>query len=179
MSSTWNSLPYSKATHLQCTTIGPGPVGVASSFLRYDATDWGYSGTPWSGHEVKWRCWIYNMHSRTKTDGLFKIRSNGHTDTIPLLWYIRRCSYYKTPFPCQGWVEYLHHSLANGRRWWKRKSQIWDSKIWSQVPWDSDLRVTALARASSNCKWQTHPLDRESAPHQHTRNCLTAIKIWS
>jgi hypothetical protein len=28
-----------------------------------------------------------------------------------------------------------------------------------------------------NCKRQTGPLDRESAPHQQTRNCLTIIKI--
>jgi hypothetical protein len=39
--------------------------------------------------------------------------------------------------------------------------------------------MTALARASSNCKWQTHTLVRESAPYQQTRNCLRVIKIWS
>jgi hypothetical protein len=38
---------------------------------------------------------------------------------------------------------------------------------------------TALARISSNCKRQTRPLVRESAPHQQTSNCLTVIKIWS
>jgi hypothetical protein len=52
-----------------------------------------------------------------------------------------------------------------------------DSKIWSRVPWDSNPRITALARASSNSKQQTRPLVRESAPHQQTRNCLTVIKI--
>jgi hypothetical protein len=60
-----------------------------------------------------------------------------------------------------------------------RESQIWDSKIGSRVPRDSDPRMTALARISSNCKRQTRSLVRESAPHQQTRNCLTAIKIWS
>jgi hypothetical protein len=39
--------------------------------------------------------------------------------------------------------------------------RIWDSKIWSWVPRDSDLRITALARTSSNCKRQTHPLARK------------------
>jgi hypothetical protein len=39
--------------------------------------------------------------------------------------------------------------------------------------------MTALARTSSNCKRQTHPLVREGAPHQQTRNCLTVTKIWS
>jgi hypothetical protein len=47
------------------------------------------------------------------------------------------------------------------------------------LPRDSDPRMTALVRASSICKRQTHPLVRESAPHQQTRNCLTVIKIWS
>jgi hypothetical protein len=57
--------------------------------------------------------------------------------------------------------------------------QIWDIKIWSWVSEDSDQRMTALARTSSSCKWQTHPLVREEAPHQQTRNCLTVIKICS
>jgi hypothetical protein len=39
--------------------------------------------------------------------------------------------------------------------------------------------MTTLARARSNCKRQTRPLVRESAPHQQNRNCLTVIKIWS
>jgi hypothetical protein len=65
-------------------------------------------------------------------------------------------------------------------RWrrWKGKSRIWDSKIWSRVSGDSDLRMTALARTSSNCKRQTRPLVRESAPQQQTCNYLTVIKIW-
>jgi hypothetical protein len=58
------------------------------------------------------------------------------------------------------------------------KSEIWDSKIWSWIPRDWDLRMNALARARSNCKRQTHPLVRESAPHQQTRNCLIVIQIW-
>jgi hypothetical protein len=32
-------------------------------------------------------------------------------------------------------------------------------------------RKWPLARASSNCKWQTHPLVREGAPNQQIRNC--------
>jgi hypothetical protein len=57
-----------------------------------------------------------------------------------------------------------------------RESRIWDSKIWSQVLRDPDPRMTALAKTSSNYKWQTCSLVRESAPHQQTRNCLTDIK---
>jgi hypothetical protein len=59
------------------------------------------------------------------------------------------------------------------------ESRIWVSKICSRVPLDSDPRMTALARISSNCKRQTRSLVRESAPHQQLRNCLRVIKIWS
>jgi hypothetical protein len=38
------------------------------------------------------------------------------------------------------------------------ESRIWDSKILSWGPRDSDLRTTALARTSSNCKRQSQPL---------------------
>jgi hypothetical protein len=39
--------------------------------------------------------------------------------------------------------------------------------------------MTAVTRASSNCKRQNRPVVREGAPHPQTRNCLTVIKIWS
>jgi hypothetical protein len=59
------------------------------------------------------------------------------------------------------------------------KSRIWDSKMWSRIPRDLDPKMTALARSSSNCKRQTRPLVRGSAPHQGTRNSQTVINIWS
>jgi hypothetical protein len=40
--------------------------------------------------------------------------------------------------PCGGGVEYFHRDPVSRRRWRKVKSQIWDSKIWSRVPRDSD-----------------------------------------
>jgi hypothetical protein len=49
-------------------------------------------------------------------------------------------------------------------------ARIWDSKMWSRVPRDTDPKMTVLARASNSCKRQTRPLVRESAPHQQTRN---------
>jgi hypothetical protein len=61
------------------------------------------------------------------------------------------------------------------RRKWK--SRIWESKMWPRVLRDSVPKMTALARASSNCKRQTHPLVREGAPNQQTRSCQTIIKI--
>jgi hypothetical protein len=36
---------------------------------------------------------------------------------------------------------------------------------------------TALARTSSNCKWQTRPLIREGAPRQQTLSCLTDTNL--
>jgi hypothetical protein len=68
---------------------------------------------------------------------------------------------------------------ASRRRRQEEKCRIWDSKIWSQMPRDSNPKITALARASSSCKRQTRPLVRESAPHQQIGNSLAAIKIWS
>jgi hypothetical protein len=82
-------------------------------------------------------------------------------------------------FPCGGGVEHLQRSPASRRRRRKGKSRIWDSKIWSRVPQDSDPRMTELARISSNCKRKTRPLVRDSAPHQETRKCRTLIKFWS
>jgi hypothetical protein len=59
------------------------------------------------------------------------------------------------------------------------ESRIWDSKIWSWVPRDSDPRMTVLARTSSGYKRQTRPLIREGPPHQQTRNCRRVTRIWS
>jgi hypothetical protein len=81
-------------------------------------------------------------------------------------------------YPCGGGIEYLHRDPASRRRWRKGKSQIWDSKIWSRVPRDSDPRNTALARASGIYKIQTSPLVREDAPQKQDRNCQTVINIW-
>jgi hypothetical protein len=67
----------------------------------------------------------------------------------------------------------------NDRRRRKGKSQIWDNKIWSRVPRDSEPRMTALAIASNDCKRQTRPLVRERAPYQQTRKNIAVIKIWS
>jgi hypothetical protein len=52
----------------------------------------------------------------------------------------------------------------------------WDSKIWSQVPRDSNPRKNAQARASSTYKRQTRPLVREGAPQEQNRNCHTSNK---
>jgi hypothetical protein len=84
-----------------------------------------------------------------------------------------------SPPPRGGGVEYLHRDPASRRRRRKGKCRIWDSKIWPRVLRDSDLKMTALARASSNCKRQIRPLIRQCASNQQTRNCQTIIKIWS
>jgi hypothetical protein len=68
------------------------------------------------------------------------------TRSIPTVYQSLKFS----SIPCGGGIEYLHHSPASPRRRRKAKSRIWGSKQWSRVPWDSDPRMTALARASSN-----------------------------
>jgi hypothetical protein len=68
--------------------------------------------------------------------------------------------------PCGGGVEYLHRDPASRKRGRKGKSRIWDSKIWPRVLRDPDPKMTALVKASSNCKRQTRPLVREGAPNQ-------------
>jgi hypothetical protein len=95
-------------------------------------------------------------------------------------WFYRLVSRIIVIIPCGGGVEYLHRSPASPRRrrkgnpvpggitggdlnmgtWPSRlgESRIWDSKIWSWVPRESDRRMTVLARASKNCKLQTRPL---------------------
>jgi hypothetical protein len=44
-----------------------------------------------------------------------------------------------------------------------------------------DLEETVLAKASSNLtdRLTDHPLVREGASHEKTRNCLTVTKTWS
>jgi hypothetical protein len=120
--------------------------------------------------------------------------------------FLSSLSLCKLVTPSGGGVEYLHRSPVSRRR--RRKgnpvpggitgplcswgglntetwsysvgeSRIWDSKIREWVPRDSDQRMTALARTSSNCKRQTHYLVREVALRQQTRNSLAVTKIWS
>jgi hypothetical protein len=79
------------------------------------------------------------------------------------------------------------NSFVNMQLYWsccyalrrKGKSQIWDSKIRSRVPRDSEPRKTALARDSSIYKRKTRPLVREGAQQKQDRNCQTVINIWS
>jgi hypothetical protein len=86
---------------------------------------------------------------------------------------------YSQTCPCGGGVEYLHRDPASRRRLWKRKSQIWHSKMWSRVPRDSGPEKTALASTSIIHKRQTRPLVREGAPQKQDRNCQKVINIWS
>jgi hypothetical protein len=46
------------------------------------------------------------------------------------------------------------------------------------VMWDSDPRMTALARGSSSCKQETRLLDREGAPHEQTSGFVTPMGAW-
>jgi hypothetical protein len=67
---------------------------------------------------------------------------------LKISWYPRT--------PCGAGVEYLYRNPVSRRR--RRKGKSRNSQVWPGVPRDSDMRMTALARASSNCKLQTRPL---------------------
>jgi hypothetical protein len=86
---------------------------------------------------------------------------------------------YNATHPCGGGFEYLHRDPASG--WWRLngKSKIWDSKICSRFPSDSDPKKTTLSRASSIYKRQTRLLVREGATEKQDRNCQRVINIWS
>jgi hypothetical protein len=66
--------------------------------------------------------------------------------------------------PAVSYCSALLCSMGSRSRRRKGKSRIWDSKIWSRVPRDSDPRKTALTRASSIYETQTCPLVREGTP---------------
>jgi hypothetical protein len=108
----------------------------------------------------------------------FHILSCNSRPSSNYVMYKRYIIYYTIQFnsPCGGGIEYLHRDTASRRRRRKGKSQIGDSKIWSQVPRDSDPRKTALARTSSTYKRHTRPLVREGAPQEQDGNCHTSNK---
>jgi hypothetical protein len=82
--------------------------------------------------------------------------------------YIMRRSCDYESHPCGGGFEYLHRDPASRRRRRKGKPQLWESKIWSRVPRDSDPRK--WARAVSIYKRQTRPLVREVVPQKQGCN---------
>jgi hypothetical protein len=92
--------------------------------------------------------------------------------------YIKRTIQDQLSNLCGGGVKYLHRDPASCRMRRIGKSQIWDSKMWSRVPRDLDPRKTALARASSIYKRQTHPLVREGTQQKQDLNCQTVIKTY-
>jgi hypothetical protein len=64
----------------------------------------------------------------------------------------------KWGIPCGGRIEYLHRSPVIRRRRQNGGLEFEIVKYGLRVPRVSDPRMTALARASSNCKRQTRPL---------------------
>jgi hypothetical protein len=76
-----------------------------------------------------------------------------------------------------GGVEDLHRDTASRRRRQQGESQIWESKIWTWVPRDSDPRKTRLARTSSIYKRQSRPLVWEGASQNQDRKCQRVIYL--
>jgi hypothetical protein len=75
----------------------------------------------------------------------------------------KRLEIASNPVPGGSILATLFLGYINTGTWPSRlgESGIWERKIWSWVLRDWDLTMTALARPSSNCKRQTHPLVRE------------------
>jgi hypothetical protein len=107
------------------------------------------SNTSWDQHAFSWILIHY-------------IRGRSDQNKINPVWRLGRIP---PPWPCESYEA--------------TKREVWDSKIWSQVPRDEDPRNTALARASSIYKRQTHPLVREGAQKKQDRNSRGTINIWS
>jgi hypothetical protein len=77
-----------------------------------------------------------------------------------------------------GGITWLPYSWGNKYRILAPKLggiSNWDSAIWSQVPRNSHLRKTALARPSKNCKLQIHHLVREGTPYWEKKMQLSNI----
>jgi hypothetical protein len=157
-------------TYLINTLIGSSPVNTAH-YATIEEAVFSMSSVP------------SNSRKRTVCDQLLGYANSSYNKTdfcvvcVAAIYQVSRNS--QGTYPCGGGVEYLHRDPVSRRRRRNGKSQIWDGKMWSRVQRGSDQRMTALARASSNCKRQTRPPIRESTPHQQTRNCPMVIKIWS
>jgi hypothetical protein len=95
-----------------------------------------------------------NRHERNNSTATRRYNNNGNRCFLrgPCRDVMRRTSLELDLLPCGGGVKYLHRSPESRRRRRKWKSRIWDSKLWSRVPRDTDSRMTALANASSSCK---------------------------
>jgi hypothetical protein len=52
-----------------------------------------------------------------------------------------------------------------------------NTEIWSSSFWDFRIWDETCGTRTRECKRQTRPIIRESAPHEQTRNCMTLIKM--
>jgi hypothetical protein len=89
-------------------------------------------------------------------------------ETVFSMWFMPKCykqgSLKQRDSPlCGGGVEYLHRDPASHRRRRKGKSQIWDSKIRSRFPRDSDPIKKDRPILSSERSWSWAPYE---ARHQ-------------
>jgi hypothetical protein len=84
---------------------------------------------PWKSILGITRRFCYSGYQRPKHE-MFGVVANILSSRIYKGEFIRE---FERP-PCGCGVEYLHRYPASRKRRRKGKSQIWDSKIWSQVP---------------------------------------------
>jgi hypothetical protein len=78
------------------------------------------------------------------------------------------------------WLENEATGFINTGTWPSRSGEhlIWDSKTWSWVKWDSNLRMNALAKTSSNCKLQTHSFVKRISHKNHDSKYRLKKSYW-
>jgi hypothetical protein len=81
------------------------------------------------------------------------------------MWLLLWLDFEYRIYPCGGGVEYLHRDPASRRRRRKGKSQIWDCKIWSRIPRNSDPRKATWRGPAAYSKDRLVLLS-ERAPHK-------------
>lgn len=107
-------VPVLPTPALQCTTTGPSFRGSSCITFHTKCSSWaGYSGTPWSGHTVKWNC-------RTILSALLpslckeKVLTVYSASTSTSWMWIVKDSWTKLLFVSSG--QYLWHLVCN--YWW-------------------------------------------------------------
>jgi hypothetical protein len=112
----------------------------------------------WRLPESGFICWrVYTILQKLHTQMHFESRVEAESNTSTVTLRVVGDDEKGTQCPCSWGYKYGAWPSRFG------ESRIWDSKMWSWVLRDSDLRMTALPRTSSNCRRQTRLPVREEA----------------
>jgi hypothetical protein len=142
---------------MDIVVCGPLPSNGCVTRLQYDRRY--YGSTLWTSR--------FSGNERTSSD------RRGVFGAVPAegIWRDKEINS-KSCYDWRSVSQYIQEPDPPG--WGSLKNR--DKKIFSWVPFDSDLGKAALAMPRKNWKLQTRLLIREGAPHQQTRDCLKLIK---